>query len=140
MSLALADVVLSIASVKVYEHRFECHRHHCRTTYANRSVRYQGASGDFNAIHHDGVAAAERGQRVISPGIFQAGLMDTWLARFSGGATVVSLVVRFLAPARIGDTLTIGGAPDRMKPGVIELSCTNEAGTVLVTGRARLAL
>ena len=102
-------------------------------------VRYQGASGDFNAIHHDGVAAAERGQPVISPGMFQAGLIDTWIAQFSGGATVTSLVVRFLAPACIGDTLTISGFSAGDEPGVVEVSCSNEAGTVLVTGRARLA-
>jgi len=101
-------------------------------------VRYQGASGDFNALHHDVTAAAE-GRRVISPGMYQAGLMDTWLARTTDGAHVRSFAVRFLAPAYVGDTLTITGGPVEAEPGVIEMECRNEAGSVLLTGRAVLA-
>jgi acyl dehydratase len=102
-------------------------------------VRYQGASGDFNVIHHDGAGAAERRQRVISPGMYQAGLMDTWLARAASGAQVRRFAVRFLAPACVGDTLSISGAPVADDPATIEMTCRNDAGTVLVTGRATLA-
>ena len=102
-------------------------------------VKYQGASGDFNAIHHDPVGAAARGQRVISPGMFQAGLMDTWLAEATEGAAVARLAVRFLAPACVGDTLTITGGLADDGSGEIEIRCMNGEGVVLVSGRATLA-
>ncbi|WP_238007930.1 MaoC/PaaZ C-terminal domain-containing protein [Dactylosporangium sp. AC04546] len=107
-------------------------------------VRYQGASGDFNPIHHDEQFARAAGMRApLSLGMLQAGLMATWATDRYGARNVRSFRVRFAAQVFPGDTVTCDGAETRRytaedgSPLVdLELTCTTQDGTVAVYGWA----
>src|SRR5450759_3156086 len=59
-------------------------------------VRYQGASGDFNPIHHDeGFAKAAGFQTVFSVGMLQAGLLATYCTDRLGTSDGRRCKVRF---------------------------------------------
>lgn len=59
-------------------------------------VRYAGASGDFNALHHDEQVARAAGfPAVFSMGMFQAGLPATYATDWLGAETVRRFAVRF---------------------------------------------
>ena len=52
-------------------------------------VRYQGASGDFNPIHHDEEFAVSAGYpTVFSVGILQAGILGTYCTEWLGAENV----------------------------------------------------
>ncbi len=60
-------------------------------------VRYQGASGDMNPIHHDQTYAEAAGYKSpFSVGMFQAGLLATYATDWLGAENVRSFRVRFL--------------------------------------------
>src|ERR1700732_5392365 len=59
-------------------------------------VKYEGASGDFNPMHHDEVAAQKAGQpSVFGHGMFSMGLLGTALTDFVGIGNVTRYQVRF---------------------------------------------
>ena len=59
-------------------------------------VKYAGASGDFNPMHHDEVAAQAAGQpSVFGHGMFSMGLLGSALTDFVGVGNVVRYQVRF---------------------------------------------
>jgi acyl dehydratase len=59
-------------------------------------VRYAGASGDFNPMHHDEVAAQGAGQpSVFGHGMFSMGVLGTALTDFVGVGNVTRYQVRF---------------------------------------------
>ena len=59
-------------------------------------VRYAGASGDFNPMHHDEVAAKAAGQpSVFGHGMFSMGLLGTALTDYVGVGNVRRYQVRF---------------------------------------------
>ena len=73
-------------------------------------VRYQGASGDMNPVHHDEVFATEAGfPAPLAVGMFTAGVMTTWATDWLGPANVRRTRVRWKKPAFPGTVLTIGG-------------------------------
>ena len=70
-------------------------------------VRYQGAAGDFNAVHHDDEVTQSLGYPgLVSIGTLHAGVLDGCLARALGAGRIRSLRVRFLALVWPGDVLT----------------------------------
>ena len=70
-------------------------------------VRYQGASGDMNPIHHDQAFAEAAGYPTpFSVGMFQAGLLATYATDWLGAENVRSFRVRFLEQVWPGDVLT----------------------------------
>ncbi len=74
------------------------------------TVRYQGASGDFNPLHHDAEFAAEAGfKNPVAVGMHLAGLMSTWLTDWLGPESVRRFSVRFRSPVLLGDHLQVGG-------------------------------
>lgn len=74
-------------------------------------VRFAGAGGDFNPLHHDPEFVATSGfPGVIAMGQMQAGILAGWLSDTFGVEHVRSFGVRFVAPVFLGDTLTVGGA------------------------------
>jgi acyl dehydratase len=106
-------------------------------------VRYQGASGDLNPIHHDEEFARSAGYPApLSVGMFQAGLLATWATDWLGAEAVRGFRVRFAEPVWPGDTLTCSG---RVVCGYVEngecrvdveLECVRQTGAVAVRGWA----
>ncbi len=59
-------------------------------------VKYAGASGDFNPMHHDEVKAQAAGQpSVFGHGMFSMGLLGTALTDYVGVGNVTRYQVRF---------------------------------------------
>jgi acyl dehydratase len=59
-------------------------------------VKYAGASGDFNPMHHDEVAARAAGQpSVFGHGMFSMGLLGSALTDYVGVGNLTRFQVRF---------------------------------------------
>lgn len=108
-------------------------------------VRFAGAGGDFNPLHHDPEFAARAGfPAVISMGQLQAGLLAGWVSDWLGVEHLRSFAVRFLAPVMVGDTLTLSGEVTAVEPtpsgalATVELRGTKGPETVVVSGTARV--
>ena len=107
-------------------------------------VRFAGAGGDFNPLHHDSEIAAAAGfERPIAMGQFTAALLAAWLTDWCGAENLLSYEVRFTAPLRIGDTVELGGTitgsehtDDGLCLATLTLLATRE-DTVVVSGSAR---
>src|SRR3954452_22886018 len=70
-------------------------------------VMYAGASGDFNPMHHDEVAAKEAGlPSVFGHGMFTMGLLGKALTDFVGVGNLKLYRVRFTKQTWPGETLT----------------------------------
>ncbi|MDP9101574.1 MAG: MaoC family dehydratase N-terminal domain-containing protein [Actinomycetota bacterium] len=101
-------------------------------------VRYQGASGDFQPIHHDEPFARAAGYEApLSLGMLHAGLLGGWAASWLGAGAVRRFRVRFSEQAFVGDTLTCDGTVSgrRQEGGEsmvdLELTCTRQTGQVV---------
>jgi acyl dehydratase len=69
-------------------------------------VRYAGASGDFNPMHHDEVLAKAAGMpSVFGHGMFSAGFLASALTDYVGEGTLTRYAVRFTKQAWPGDVL-----------------------------------
>jgi acyl dehydratase len=109
-------------------------------------VRYQGASGDFNPLHHDEPFARAAGfDRPLSLGMLQAGLLATWATDRFGAEAVRRFRVRFAEQVFPGDTATCSGEVVKSyvedgEPRLdLELVCTTQTGAVAVRGWATFA-
>jgi len=111
--------------------------------------RYAEASSDFNPIHVDEEFARKTpfGGTIAHGMLVLAYVSETMAASFgrdwlAGGR----LKVRFRAPARPGDTLTVRAEPrrDRQADGqrVLEyaVECSNQNGETLISGTAEVAV
>jgi 3-hydroxybutyryl-CoA dehydratase len=75
------------------------------------TVRFAGACGDFNPLHHDVAAARQSGfDAPIAMGQMAAGMAGAWLADWCGIERMRHLEVRFAAPVSVGDTVTFTGS------------------------------
>ena len=73
-------------------------------------VRYQGASGDMNPIHHDELFATNAGYPApLVVGMFPAGVLNTWATDWLGPENIRRTRVRWRAQVWPGDTLSFGG-------------------------------
>lgn len=106
-------------------------------------VRYQGASGDMNPIHHDQTYAEAAGYpSPFSVGMLQAGLLGTYATDWLGAEGVRSFRTRFTEQVWPGDVLTCTGRVLREyeQDGVamvdVELQCTRQTGGVAATAWA----
>lgn len=107
-------------------------------------VRYAGASGDFNPIHHDETFATAAGfPTVFSIGMFQAALLGTYATDWLGAANVRRFTVRFKEQVWPGDELTcsgrvaaIGTDPDGSRRVEVELECRRQTGGMAIAGSA----
>lgn len=106
-------------------------------------VRYAGASGDFNPIHHDEHFAQAAGfPTVFSVGMFQAALLATFATDWLGADTVRRYTVRFSEQVWPGDELTCDGtvtAVESTPEGErveVELTCRRQTGGVAISGSA----
>jgi acyl dehydratase len=106
-------------------------------------VRYQGASGDLNPVHHDEPFATAAGYPApLVVGMLPAGAMFAWASDWLGPANVRKVRCRWQAPVFPGDTLTTTGEVVKTydeggEPRVdLELVCTKQDGAVAVRGWA----
>jgi acyl dehydratase len=73
-------------------------------------VKYAGASGDFNPIHHDQTfAEAAKYPTVFSHGMLTAGLLSKCVTDYTGRPGLRKFKVRFTSQVWPGDTITYGG-------------------------------
>lgn len=110
-------------------------------------VRYAGASGDFNPLHHDHEFASNAGlPDVMAHGMLSAGLLASALTKWFGAGSVRRYSIRFRSPVWPGDVLTAhcrsaetlydGGRP--IADLVLELVRGN--GDVVIAGTARVMI
>lgn len=106
-------------------------------------VRYAGASGDFNPIHHDQSFAEKAGfPTVFSIGMFQAALLAGYATDWLGAANVRRFTVQFREQVWPDDTLTCTGVVAAVEGDEVEvdLTCTRQTGGVAIKGSARFVV
>lgn len=111
-------------------------------------VRYQGASGDFNPIHHDdGFAQAAGYPTAFAPGMFQAGLVASFATKWFGARNIRRFSVRFRDQVWPGDVLTCSGAIAEVSTDArtgaeivtVTLESRRQTGALVITGSASFA-
>lgn len=103
-------------------------------------VMYAGASGDFNPMHHDEIAAQQAGlPSVFGHGMFTAGLLATAVTNFVGIGNLKSYRVRFTKQTWPGEVLTTSVTVREKRAGdevVLDCSVVNEQGETKIQGEA----
>ena len=109
-------------------------------------VRYQGASGDFNPIHHDEEFARSAGfDTVFSVGMLQAGMLATYCTDLLGPANVRRFKTQFREQVWPGDRLLAVGRVVQVyeadeEPRIdLDVTMTREHGGVAIAGTATFA-
>jgi acyl dehydratase len=106
-------------------------------------VRYAGASGDYNPMHHDEVKAQAAGMpSVFGHGMFSAGFLASALTDFVGEGTLTRYAVRFTKQAWPGDVLQTKIAIMGVNGEAVDLSCelVTDKGVVVIAGEASAQL
>jgi len=118
---------------------------HMKTVTEADIVMFAGVSGDFNPVHTCEEYAKKTffGGR-IAHGVIPIGLLSAAMTKLPGLVIFLSDSNRFLAPVRIGDTITATGEVTnaRKDKGIITLktTCTNQKGEVVVEGEWTIRL
>ena len=106
-------------------------------------VMYAGASGDFNPMHTDEIAAQAAGlPSVFGHGMFSMGLLGTALTDYVGVGNLATYKVRFTKQTWPDEvlisTVTVTGKRDEDGRKLIDLECSlaNQNGEVKVAGEA----
>lgn len=102
-------------------------------------VRYAGASGDFNPVHHDEIFARKAGyDTTLAMGMFQAGLCGSWAADWLGPRNVRRTGIRFVSRVFPGDELTVHGGivkryvADGVKMVDVAITCRKGNGEIAI--------
>lgn len=110
-------------------------------------VRYQGASGDMNPIHHDHAYAVAAGfDAPFAVGMRQAGVLGTLVAQEWGVDSLRDLDLRFRSQAWPGEVLTyratVTGRPVEGDAELLHLALevVRPDGSLHITGTATVAL
>ncbi len=110
-------------------------------------VRYAGASGDFNPMHHDEVKAKEAGlPSVFGHGMFSAGFLATALTNYVGIGNLKRYKVRFAKQTWPGENfktkIVVKAKRKENGASLVDLDCSlmNEEGEVKVVGEATAEL
>jgi acyl dehydratase len=110
-------------------------------------VRYQGASGDFNPIHHDPAFAQSAGYPgPFGVGMLSAGYMGTYLTDIYGADKVRRFAVQFREQVWPGDVLTATGAVtglvevDGEKRVQLDIKLLRQTGGSAIIGTAEFAV
>jgi len=108
-------------------------------------VKYAGASGDFNPMHSDEVAAQAAGlPSVFGHGMFSMGLLGRALTDWAGVGNLKNYRVRFTKqtwPGEILSTRIVVTAKEETDEGRIistELSLVNQSGEAKLSGSAKV--
>jgi acyl dehydratase len=106
-------------------------------------VRYAGASGDYNPMHHDEVLAKAAGQpSVFGHGMFSMGFLASAITDFVGIGRLVDYSVRFSRQTWPDEELVthVAVTAVREEDGVhlvdLEVNLANQDGEVKVLGTA----
>ena len=103
-------------------------------------VKYAGASGDFNPLHHDDtVATGSAGYpSVFAHGMFSMGLTARMLTDWLGAASLKKYGVRFTRQVWPGDTLTSKAEVVSIADGLatIRVWTENQKGETVVDAEA----
>jgi len=104
---------------------------------------FAGISGDLNPFHiNEEYAKNTFFKGRIAHGMLLAGFISTVVGCYlpGPGAIYVSQDLRFLAPARVGDTITAKAVVKEMDTDknrvILQTTCTKQDGTVVVDGKA----
>ena len=111
-------------------------------------VKYAGAGGDFNPLHHDDTVAQSLGgyPSVFAHGMFSMGLTGRMLTDWLGPTALKKFGVRFTKQVWPGDTLTARGEVINItdeggqKLATIKVVTVNQNGESVVEGEAVAAL
>ncbi len=107
-------------------------------------VKYTGASGDFNPLHHDDGLAQSMGgyPGVFAQGMFSMGLTGTMLTNWLGKGALKKYGVRFTKQVWPGDTLTARGEVTAVSGGeaTIKVVTMNQNGESVVEGEAIVSI
>jgi acyl dehydratase len=103
-------------------------------------VRFAGAGGDFNPLHHDETAARAAGfDSIIAMGQFSAGLIAGLLSDWVGIENVRALEVRFVAPVGVGDLVELSAEVTEVRGTEADVSLVAIVGTKqVVTATAKV--
>jgi len=103
-------------------------------------VMYAGASGDFNPMHHDEVAAQAAGlPSVFGHGMFSAGLLATAITNYVGIGNLASYRMRFTKQTWPGEVLSTNVSVIEKRPGneiVLECVLVNQNGEAKLQAEA----
>jgi len=106
-------------------------------------VKYAGASGDFNPMHHDDTIATQVGNpSVFGHGMLSMGLAARVVKDWFGPESIRRLQVRFSKQVWPGDVLqataTVTGTRDEAGEHLVDLDITvvNQNGDKAITGSA----
>jgi acyl dehydratase len=110
-------------------------------------VRYAGASGDFNPMHHDEIKATKAGMpSVFGHGMLSMALLGRAITDWVGVGAVRRYQVRFVKQTWPDDTLTTRVTVTGLRPHggetVADLDCAlvNQHGDAVVAGAATVAI
>ncbi|MEP6624013.1 MAG: MaoC/PaaZ C-terminal domain-containing protein [Acidimicrobiia bacterium] len=110
-------------------------------------VKYAGASGDFNPMHHDDTIATQMGNpSVFGHGMLTAGLMARVVKDWFGPEALRKFNVRFAKQVWPGETLTFTAVVSGVRPDAdgglidLELQATNQDGEEKLAGAATAAV
>jgi acyl dehydratase len=134
---------VTYASVQVGDQRSEEFPALTRTMF----VRYAGASGDFNPMHHDDTIATQVGNpSVFGHGMLSMGLAARVVKDWFGPEGIRRLQVRFAKQVWPGDVLTctvvVTGKREEAGEQLVDLELTvaNQDGVQSVSGEATAAV
>ena len=110
-------------------------------------VKYAGASGDFNPIHHDQTFAEASGNpTVFAMGMLNAGILSRVVSGYAGRPAVRRFKVRFVTRAWPGDAIICSGTvtkkveEDGEKRVHGDVQAVNQKGETLIAGSFAVAL
>ncbi|HEX9775692.1 MAG TPA: MaoC/PaaZ C-terminal domain-containing protein [Actinomycetota bacterium] len=110
-------------------------------------VRYAGASGDFNPMHHDDTVATKVGYpSVFGHGMFTAGVLGHYVTDWVGQGNLRKFGVKFKGQLYPGANLVLKATITRkFKEGdenriEADLEVADDKGTVLIQGSCTAAL
>ena len=110
-------------------------------------VRYAGASGDYNPMHHDEVKATAAGQpSVFGHGMLSMGFLGSAITAFVGAGRVVDYSVRFARQTWPGEELITSVTVSALREDEdgaladLDVRLTNAEGEEKVVGAATVRL
>ena len=110
-------------------------------------VKYAGASGDFNPMHHDEIFAQQAGMpSVFAHGMLSMAFLGQVVTDWAGNEALKNLKVRFMAITWPGDVITCKGKITRKHEkenknyAECDLWAENQKGEKTVAGTATVAL